>query len=764
LENGESEVLRWNAVGKLLATEVKKVTQVQLDGQGTLYELHPQSPGLEKVVARLPDGNVAWQATVSGLRYILGRPTGGVVAAYMSSASGLRWRRFAAAGAIEHDGPLLNPIAKTSKDDFPFFQVDTEGGLLGRGSGKGASEAAFRLGPDGTLRWMQAIREDVGLLAGDNEYGKKSMLIYADRVATPAPWHEGWVSSPTFFHTWDLENRPAAFLLEPGIEFYEWYGSAITIPDGGLLALSKQGVQRYDAEGSGLCDGCTLTAAGCDDADPCTADACNPAKAKCTHQPIASCTKSAGSCFKAEDCDDGDPCTGDTCDKKTGACSHTALTVCPSGNACLYGGGFCVAGQCVIPPQQNCPKSMPEFGAVQGWTLAADSQRPQVTEAAGGDLLIAGGWMASRVQQNGVVRWRRVLDGGVGGATRTPADGLLATILQPNATAKPGWTRLVRLSPSGKEDLDVTVVTGLDDWWLHESMAERRRWLLPRANGGYVLVGQTAWGKDTWHGRMVALSQDVTVTLAVDVTLTGLGGLTADDARRIDDVWPAPDGGVWLAWHRTQPGGARVFGVARLGPDGKVVWNTPLAAEVQSAAFDPWRPRGLAKTGDDKVLYAFTITLQGISALTESPLGPIDTKPKPPNVKEVKTALSFTALERFAEQPGVFAAADLGHGPVSKGWPFQGPTAWVFYGMAWSYQGVYDKLAELSGHTHETMWVTSSGRVLTLAYGIGSYPTLVMRGKYGEFKFCTHPTYVTFGQYNCTDGPCYCDCNKSTCP
>jgi hypothetical protein len=78
--------------------------------------------------------------------------------------------------------------------------------------------------------------------------------------------------------------------------------------------------------------GCTSTRddRACDDANPCTADGCG-AGAGCVHEPIAgscddknACTTadacSAGVCTggPALDCDDGNPCTADACDPATG--------------------------------------------------------------------------------------------------------------------------------------------------------------------------------------------------------------------------------------------------------------------------------------------------------------------------------------------------------------------------------------------------------------------------------------------------------------
>ena len=129
---------------------------------------------------------------------------------------------------------------------------------------------------------------------------------------------------------------------------------------------------------------CTSTIA-CDDGDPCTTDACDPALQQCTHQASATC------CASDSACSDGDLCTVDTCDLATGQCSHVAVAECchvnaecsdgnpctvdscsaggvchnvPTAGCCVSGGDCadgdpcslddCVAGSCVSAPAPGC--------------------------------------------------------------------------------------------------------------------------------------------------------------------------------------------------------------------------------------------------------------------------------------------------------------------------------------------------------------------------------------------------------------------------
>src|SRR5262249_39554611 len=88
---------------------------------------------------------------------------------------------------------------------------------------------------------------------------------------------------------------------------------------------------------------------GCDDNNPCTADACT--NGQCTHTAVAngtSCsdgnacngaeTCQSGTCKPgtAPNCNDNNPCTTDSC-TATGGCTHAAVangTSCSDGNAC----------------------------------------------------------------------------------------------------------------------------------------------------------------------------------------------------------------------------------------------------------------------------------------------------------------------------------------------------------------------------------------------------------------------------------------------
>jgi len=751
-QSGKSLVMRWNAHAELVFSGLLDGEFFALDDQGVLYGigLPVAANAATEVMAYTPDGKLSWTTKAQGLSGLIAMPGGGLVVVESMDVASLR--RYDGSGKLVLETPLHYPM------QGPFsgavFSADPHGGLIGLyqgGYGPGAPPIVlFRLTPGGQLHWTQALFDGSGFLPGLDPLA----VMHANAMTVMDSY--GYVSNAgsneaKYVRRWNTEGRPVAFL--PGPEFSWGLLSTLPTPDGGFLDFGPHGVRRYNALGDGTCPGCGPPQAACSDGDPCTADACSAHLGSCTHTPIAGCKKSLGTCIVQADCDDGEPCTGDSCDAKTGGCSHVAQTTCLLSNFCAgkpsTGApivGQCIAGRCVPPPEPMCEGN----GApAEGWLLGLDAQRPQVREAGQGDLLVAGGWVALRVQDNGVVRWRRVMDGGIGASARTVSDGLLATITQPPAQAKPGFTRLARLSAAGQPELDVTVATGLDDWWLGHARAKRRQWLLSRPGGGHVLLGHKAWGAAAWHGRMVVLSEDSTVTLAVDVTLTGMLG--DPNERGIDQVWPAADGGLLLAWHQVPANGQSRYGVARLGADGKVQWQKLLAPEVHYAAFDPWRPLGLArKVKSDPQLLGFLIDQSGVGPLLPSPIGAVTALPGglPANDEP---------LSAYAELPGTMAVAELGYGPVGKNWPPEGPATSPL-------AEVYKMYFKMGRHDAQDLWVTASGRVVTLIYGEASYPTLLVRGKNGEFRLCAKPMPAGQKWSECQEWPCKCTCDGKSGP
>jgi hypothetical protein len=114
----------------------------------------------------------------------------------------------------------------------------------------------------------------------------------------------------------------------------------------------------------------------CDDGDPCTDDVCDPATGFCLSPPgpdgagcedFDACTQTdtcqGGQCVGADPvvCDDADPCTADACDSSTGACLTPPApdgTPCTDADACTQT-DQCQAGLCVGADPVVCDDSDP---------------------------------------------------------------------------------------------------------------------------------------------------------------------------------------------------------------------------------------------------------------------------------------------------------------------------------------------------------------------------------------------------------------------
>ncbi len=133
-------------------------------------------------------------------------------------------------------------------------------------------------------------------------------------------------------------------------------GGCVQAPSGSGPCDDGDACTSGDACSDGVCVGAAVV---CDDGNPCTADACDPAQG-CVAPPVSgvvacddgdACTTadtcSGGACVggAAPDCDDGNPCTTDTCDAALG-CVHAANTLsCDDGDPCTVG-DVCGGGTC----------------------------------------------------------------------------------------------------------------------------------------------------------------------------------------------------------------------------------------------------------------------------------------------------------------------------------------------------------------------------------------------------------------------------------
>ena len=170
----------------------------------------------------------------------------------------------------------------------------------------------------------------------------------------------------------------------------------VTCDDGNACSLN-------DACANGAC--AAKADLECDDANPCTKDACDLAIG-CTHTVIegacsdndactAGDTCGAGVCQGAPiDCSDGNTCTDDSCNAQNG-CQHIGLdAACSDGDACTAG-DWCAAGQCAPGATVGCDDGNPcttdQCEHLVGCThVAADGECTDGNACTTGDACLAG--------------------------------------------------------------------------------------------------------------------------------------------------------------------------------------------------------------------------------------------------------------------------------------------------------------------------------------------------------------------------------------
>lgn len=737
LANGQLYARRFDAHGNVaFAATIPKPFKFtdyyaqffDLAQDGTVFVTDNDKENL--IVALGLDLQPLWQVdlspfTMHAAAVTLGKSSGlGVVC---DKGAEFHYRRYDGNGKLALDAPLTDPLSRmylpgTMLTDLTG-QMSAAQHVTSQDASEGLGKVLIRFDSNGNSVWVDAYATLSQLVSPSFSVASSTvdgggMVAHGSYTGDPSPW--------LYFRHWSSTGRPSSVPMNVPAHF------GLHAADNGYLLEAAAGLQRLNVEFSSTCKGCGPPAPDCDDGDPCTVDTCDPKLGDCTHQRNPGCKKSLGDCIAATDCDDGDPCTADTCDAKTGACSHPPQSECDTGNRCLGVKGTCSDGKCSPSQAKWCGLGKP----LEGWAMALEGQHTQVFEGLDGSLMLAGGWVAERVQDNGIVRWRHVLDGGIAAATPTTTAGLVAAILQPEGKEVPGMTRLIRLSANGAQVWDKTIASGLDEWWLGVGLHPRRRWLVTKPDGGYVLLGHKAWSGDAWQGRMVSMSADATVTLAVDVTLTGIAGGPEDTGRAIDHVWAAPDGGLFVAWH-AQVAGKSAYGGSRLDAQGKLVWTQAFASgTVQQAAFDRWRARGLLVTAPGKVqVVTFTLDAPALSP---------STVPAPAN--------ATVPLSAYAEVPGVRAvvsyAQELPHGPD---WPAKSEFEKV--------DKIFAELMQDSRYPAVETMVTSDGRVLMAGWGGNTLPALIRFGKDGLFRRCgMYPHAAQLGYCLDLKWSCGCSC------
>jgi len=136
-------------------------------------------------------------------------------------------------------------------------------------------------------------------------------------------------------------------------------GCVFSIREGLACDDDDRCTQQDRCTATGLCTGSPV---GCDDGNPCTEDACDPASG-CTHAPLdeGSPCDDGNRCTLSDSCSrgrclpgiakvcpaDDNPCTVEVCAASTGDCVSVPVSgTCDDGNPCTLG-DQCVDGQCV---------------------------------------------------------------------------------------------------------------------------------------------------------------------------------------------------------------------------------------------------------------------------------------------------------------------------------------------------------------------------------------------------------------------------------
>ena len=150
------------------------------------------------------------------------------------------------------------------------------------------------------------------------------------------------------------------------------------------------------------------TTLSCDDQNPCTDDACNPAGG-CQHAPNTASCSDGNACTvgdvcgnescqpgTATNCDDSNPCTTDSCNPATGACVNANNSAaCDDGNPCTIG-DTCSGGQCVSGPPGGTPTEAHNVSVAAdkvtfSWSAVASATQYDVVRGSAGAFPVGPG-------------------------------------------------------------------------------------------------------------------------------------------------------------------------------------------------------------------------------------------------------------------------------------------------------------------------------------------------------------------------------------
>ena len=403
-----------------------------------------------------------------------------------------------------------------------------------------------------------------------------------------------------------------------------------TCGDGGLSACSLAGAPTEVCDGAdndcnGLVDD---LGSGCDDANACTTDSCDPNKG-CKHATLA------GTCEL-----DGKPCTADHC--SNGACVGGSALDCPQDPTPVW-----LPGPCALPPGPSCAAAPSGGGCGVTFTRtfgakAEEEARGLLARPDGGLVFIGGtdAWskegkrdaflvLTDGCGNPGVVRGyggddddelgaiAEVADGGflLGGTTRSWGPWFDGWVVRTDATGSVQWS--IRIGGPGYDEVkgvrqveDGGFVVAGDTYSAGPELGKQSAVFAAHLSADGKVLWTRAFGgaageslADVVEARDSACNAGG--TLLVGTTLTWGAGLHDAWAVRLDAdgnlAWskaygsPAedfalaatrtPDGGFALAG-RTQGLSANAWDalILRLDPAGEVVWTQRLGGSDDDLA------------------------------------------------------------------------------------------------------------------------------------------------------------------------------------
>lgn len=405
------------------------------------------------------------------------------------------------------------------------------------------------------------------------------------------------------------------------------YDGACDAKTGGCVALAKSDTTACD-DGQKCTDGdhcsggnCSSGAwvcpckvdIDCDDGNVCTKDACETGA--CSQLPTAAtpcdddnaCSLkdacAGGKCVasSAVACDDANACTADSCAPATGVCAHQALAgaACDDGNACTVG-DLCVAGDCVsagakiCPAATACQKSTCDpvngacgFAFVDGACQGADAclvgQTCAAGQCQGGVQVLCDDANACTADQcdakSGLCVFAAKPDGAVCGTNQLCTGGKCACALGAYGSGANGSESFVQISalPAGFVAVGTSFAATGDRGLLAVVSLANKVTVLRHCGGNGAPALAFAGVVASAKGFRIAATSAAASCVAIDVDEQGnaLAQYPVAVDAAAESVTAVAADAVFVATQAWGAGKSTV--VARLSPDGQLLWTAKIA-------------------------------------------------------------------------------------------------------------------------------------------------------------------------------------------